>query len=97
MPGLVIEREVPIEAPAEVVAIMTQADHELRSGDRRPVSPPGPRPPDQQRRGQRQVAGPVPFSRQAVSKHLVMLWRAGLVSRRKQGREVMYQVEANGS
>jgi ArsR family transcriptional regulator, cadmium/lead-responsive transcriptional repressor len=36
----------------------------------------------------------VPFSRQAVSKHLVVLERSGLVSRRKQGREVLYQVQA---
>jgi ArsR family transcriptional regulator, cadmium/lead-responsive transcriptional repressor len=41
------------------------------------------------------LAGRVPFSRQAVSKHLVVLERAGLVSRRKQGREVLYQVEAD--
>ncbi len=40
------------------------------------------------------LAGHVPFSRQAVSKHLVVLEEAGLVSRRKQGREVLYQVEA---
>jgi ArsR family transcriptional regulator, cadmium/lead-responsive transcriptional repressor len=40
------------------------------------------------------LAGRVPFSRQGVSKHLVVLERAGLVSRRKQGREVLYQVEA---
>jgi DNA-binding transcriptional ArsR family regulator len=40
------------------------------------------------------LAGRVPFSRQAVSKHLVVLERAGLVSRRKRGREVLYQVEA---
>ena len=40
------------------------------------------------------LAGHVPFSRQAVSKHLAVLERAGLVSRRKQGREVLYQVEA---
>jgi ArsR family transcriptional regulator, cadmium/lead-responsive transcriptional repressor len=40
------------------------------------------------------LAGRVPFSRQAVSKHLVVLERAGLVSRRRQGREVLYQVEA---
>ena len=39
------------------------------------------------------LAGRVPFSRQAVSKHLVVLEEAGLVSRRKQGREVLYQVE----
>ena len=36
----------------------------------------------------------VPFSRQAVSKHLVVLERSGLIGRRKQGREVLYQVEA---
>jgi len=41
------------------------------------------------------LAGHVPFSRQAVSKHLVVLEGAGLVSRRKEGREVLYQVEAD--
>ena len=41
------------------------------------------------------LAGHVPFSRQAVSKHLVVLEQAGLVSRSKQGREVLYQVEAD--
>ena len=41
------------------------------------------------------LSGQVPFSRQAVSKHLVVLGEAGLVSRRKQGREVLYQVEAD--
>ena len=40
------------------------------------------------------LAGRVPFTRQAVSKHLVVLERAGLISRRKQGREVLYLVEA---
>ncbi len=40
------------------------------------------------------LAGRVPFTRQAVSKHLVVLERAGLISRRKQGREVLYQVQA---
>ena len=40
------------------------------------------------------LAGHVPFSRQAVSKHLAVLEQAGLVSRRKHGREVLYQVEA---
>lgn len=39
------------------------------------------------------LAGRVPFSRQAVSKHLVVLEQTGLVSRRKQGREVLYRVE----
>ena len=42
----------------------------------------------------RWLAGRVPFSRQAVSKHLAMLEQAGLISRRKQGREVLYQVQA---
>jgi ArsR family transcriptional regulator, cadmium/lead-responsive transcriptional repressor len=41
------------------------------------------------------LAGHVPFSRQAVSKHLVVLEQAGLISRRKLGREVLYQVEAD--
>jgi ArsR family transcriptional regulator, cadmium/lead-responsive transcriptional repressor len=41
------------------------------------------------------LAGRVSFSRQAVSKHLVVLEQAGLVSRRKQGREVLYRVEAD--
>jgi DNA-binding transcriptional ArsR family regulator len=40
------------------------------------------------------LAGRVPFSRQAVSKHLVALERAGFIRRRKQGREVLYQVQA---
>jgi ArsR family transcriptional regulator, cadmium/lead-responsive transcriptional repressor len=40
------------------------------------------------------LAGRVPFSRQMVSKHLVVLEEAGLIRRRKQGREVLYQVEA---
>jgi DNA-binding transcriptional ArsR family regulator len=41
------------------------------------------------------LAGQVPFSRQAVSKHLIVLEQTGLVSRRKQGREVLYRVEAD--
>jgi DNA-binding transcriptional ArsR family regulator len=41
------------------------------------------------------LAGRVPFSRQAVSKHLVVLEQAGLISRHKQGREVLYQVDAD--
>ena len=41
------------------------------------------------------LAGRVPFSRQAVAKHLVVLERTGLISRRKQGREVLYRVEAD--
>lgn len=39
------------------------------------------------------LAGQVPFSRQAVSKHLVVLEQAGLVNRRKLGREVLYKVD----
>jgi DNA-binding transcriptional ArsR family regulator len=39
------------------------------------------------------LAGRVPFSRQAVSKHLVVLEHAGLITRRKQRREVLYRVE----
>ena len=41
------------------------------------------------------LAGRVPFTRQAVAKHLVVLEEAGLVSRRKLGREVLYQVQAD--
>jgi len=41
------------------------------------------------------LAGRVPFSRQAVSKHLVVLQQVGLISRRKQGREVLYQIETD--
>jgi DNA-binding transcriptional ArsR family regulator len=41
------------------------------------------------------LAGHVTFSRQAVCKHLAVLEQAGLVSRRKQGREVLYRVEAD--
>jgi DNA-binding transcriptional ArsR family regulator len=41
------------------------------------------------------LAGQVPFSRQAVSKHLAALEEAGLIGRRKQGREVLYRVDAN--
>ena len=41
------------------------------------------------------LAGRVPFTRQAVSKHLAVLEQAGLISRRKQGREVLYQVDAD--
>ena len=41
------------------------------------------------------LAGRVPFTRQAVAKHLAVLEEAGLVSRRKQGREVRYLIEAD--
>ena len=40
------------------------------------------------------LARHVPFSRQAVAKHLAVLEDTGLVSRHKQGREVLYQVQA---
>ena len=36
----------------------------------------------------------VPFTRQAVAKHLGVLEEAGLVSRRKQGRDVLFRVES---
>ena len=41
------------------------------------------------------LAEQVPFTRQAVSKHLVVLERAGLVSARKVGREVLFRVDAD--
>lgn len=41
------------------------------------------------------LAGQVPFTRQAVSKHLLVLERAGLIGRRKQGREVLFRVRAD--
>ena len=41
------------------------------------------------------LAGQVPFSRQAVAKHLAVLERTGLISRRKQGKEVLYQVQTD--
>jgi DNA-binding transcriptional ArsR family regulator len=41
------------------------------------------------------LAADVPFSRQAVSKHLVVLEQAGLIGRRKEGREVLYRVDGD--
>jgi ArsR family transcriptional regulator, cadmium/lead-responsive transcriptional repressor len=41
------------------------------------------------------LARQVPFTRQAVSKHLVVLEQAGLVGRRKEGREVLYRVNTD--
>lgn len=38
------------------------------------------------------LAEELPFTRQAVSKHLAVLGRAGLVEGRRQGREVRYVV-----
>lgn len=40
------------------------------------------------------LADRVPFSRQAVSKHLTVLEETGLANRRKVGREVLYEVDA---
>ena len=39
-----------------------------------------------------ELAGQVPFSRQAVAKHLAVLERVGLVEGRRSGREVRYTV-----
>lgn len=39
------------------------------------------------------IADQVPFTRQAVSKHLAVLEHAGLVASRRAGREVRYRVE----
>lgn len=41
------------------------------------------------------LADQVPFSRQAVTKHLAVLEQAGMVGRRKVGREVLYRVDAD--
>jgi DNA-binding transcriptional ArsR family regulator len=41
------------------------------------------------------LADQVPFTRQAVSKHLVVLEEAGLIGRRKHGREVLFRVDAD--
>jgi ArsR family transcriptional regulator, cadmium/lead-responsive transcriptional repressor len=41
------------------------------------------------------IAEEVPFTRQAVSKHLAVLEEAGLVLRRREGREVLYSVRAD--
>lgn len=40
-----------------------------------------------------QIAAPFDISRPAVSKHLTVLDRAGLVSRRRQGREILCRLE----
>jgi DNA-binding transcriptional ArsR family regulator len=40
------------------------------------------------------LARELPFSRQAVAKHLAVLERAGLVESRRQGREVRYVIGA---
>ncbi len=40
------------------------------------------------------LAAHVPFTRQAVVKHLAALEAAGLVTRRREGREVRFRVDA---
>ncbi len=40
------------------------------------------------------LADKVPFTRQAVVKHLAVLEQAALVTRRKEGREVRFRVDA---
>jgi DNA-binding transcriptional ArsR family regulator len=42
------------------------------------------------------LAKELPFTRQAVSKHLVVLVDAGLVDSRRQGREVRFTVRSEG-
>jgi len=42
------------------------------------------------------LADDVPFSRQAVSKHIAVLKRAGLVKERKTGKEVRFSLSAEG-
>ena len=39
------------------------------------------------------LAAELPFTRQAVSKHLAVLLDAGLVTQRRQGREVLYTIQ----
>ena len=41
------------------------------------------------------LADNVPFTRQAVIKHLAVLEQAALVNRRREGREVRFRVDAN--
>ncbi len=38
------------------------------------------------------LAAPLPISRQAVAKHLELLARAGLVERRRHGRETVFEL-----
>jgi len=40
------------------------------------------------------LAAEVPFTRQAVMKHLAVLEQARLVTRRREGREVLFRVDA---
>ncbi len=42
------------------------------------------------------LAGEVPFSRQAVTKHMAVLKKAGLIRARHTGREVLFAVRPEG-
>jgi DNA-binding transcriptional ArsR family regulator len=42
------------------------------------------------------LAQSVPFSRQAVSKHMAVLRRAGLIAMRKKGKEVRFSIDPQG-
>jgi DNA-binding transcriptional ArsR family regulator len=42
------------------------------------------------------LAAALPISRQAVAKHLTLLDRAGLVSRRRSGREAIFELDPEG-
>lgn len=42
------------------------------------------------------LASSLPISRQAVAKHLSLLDRAGLVSRRRSGREAIFELDPEG-
>lgn len=42
-----------------------------------------------------ELAGDLPISRQAVAKHLDVLAAAGLVERRRSGRETLYEARTN--
>ena len=43
-----------------------------------------------------QLADDVPFSRQAVSKHMAVLKNAGLISARRTGKEVRFAIQPDG-
>lgn len=43
-----------------------------------------------------QLADEVPFSRQAVSKHMAVLRNAGLISERRIGKEVRFAIQPDG-
>lgn len=62
-------------------------------GGRRAQPSPAPRRPSRPWRGDPSaLAEELPLTRQAVTKHLAVLDRAGLVEARRQGREVRYVV-----